>query len=194
MWLATVLAVFTVPCHALFISPERIVEFHNTQLGHYVLTGQAEAGFLDQGGAGPGWVRTGETFWEESQLSFYFTGVCRFYGSVSPGPDSHFFTSNRAECDWLKGLAASVPADASKWNYEGIGFGVVAIASDGTCPITERGTPTAPVYRLYNRGFERGIDSNHRYTTKREIVETMKQQGWVEEGIAWCTRPSGPWT
>lgn len=179
---------------ALFISPERIVEFENSQLGHYFLAGQDEARFIDQGGAGPGWVRTGESFWEESQLSFLFTGACRFYGSVFPGPNSHFFTSVKGECDWLKSLAAGLPPDVPKWNYEGIGFGVVALNSDGTCPMTERSTPTAPVYRLYNQGFERGIDSNHRYTTSRQTVEDMKARGWVEEGVAWCHRPNGPWS
>lgn len=179
---------------ALFINPERIIEFENTQLGHFFLAGKDEAAFIDQGGAGPGWIRTGETFWEESPLSFIFTGVCRFYGSVSPGPNSHFFTANRAECNWLRDLGASLPAEAPKWNLEGTGFGVVALTIDGSCPITERETPTAPVFRLYNRGFERGIDSNHRYTTSRQTVETMKALGWVEEGIAWCTRPNGPWS
>lgn len=192
--LAFLLAAHAGIASALFINPEQIVEFHNTQLDHYFFAGQDEAHFIDQGGAGPGWVRTGQTFWEESQLSFLFIGVCRFYGSVSPGPNSHFFTSSGAECEWLKSLAATLPPGAPKLNYEGIGFGVIPAGSDGTCPRTERDTATAAVYRLYNRGFERGIDSNHRYTTSRQTVEEMKAQGWIEEGVAWCTRPNGPWS
>lgn len=179
---------------ALFINPEQIVEFHNVQLDHYFLAGQDEARFIDQGGAGSGWVRTGQSFWEESQLSFLFVGVCRFYGSVSPGPNSHFFTSNRGECEWLQSLGVSLPPGSRKWNYEGIGFGVVPVSNDGTCPLTERSSATAPVYRLYNRGFERGVDSNHRYTTSRQIVDEMKSRGWADEGVAWCTRPNGPWS
>ncbi|CAG0953864.1 hypothetical protein BURK2_00350 [Burkholderiales bacterium] len=176
------------------LSPRTIIEFENTNLGHYLLVADAaEIQWIEQGGAGPGWRRTQESFWEESVLAWRLAFACRFYGSVSPGPNSHFFTIDQAECDWLKNLAASLPPDVPKWNYEGDAFKVIPLW-EGQCPITERGTATAPVYRLYNRGFERGIDSNHRYTTSRQIVEEMKARGWVEEGIAWCTRPNGPWT
>jgi hypothetical protein len=60
-----------------------------------------EATAIDNGGAGVGWLRTGFTF-----KAYATTGsapaaalpVCRFYGSVSPGPNSHFFTASAAEC------------------------------------------------------------------------------------------------
>jgi len=170
-----------------------IVEFENTQLGHYFLAAPDEAAFVDQGGAGPSWRRTGESFWEESVVANLNVPVCRFYGSVVPGPNSHFFTADDApgsECEWLKQLAGSLPPDVPKWNYEGYAFRVVPLI-EGSCPSQFLSLPPTaiPVYRLYNRGFERGIDSNHRYTTKREIVEAMKQQGWAEEGVAWCVEP-----
>jgi hypothetical protein len=169
------------------LSPRLIVEFENSQLGSYHLAAPDEANWMDQGGAGPGWVRTGESFWEESALANLVGAPCRFYGSVSPGPNSHFFTLNAAECAWLTSLAAKLPPDVPKWNYEGFAFNVVPLV-DGQCPITERSTATAPVYRLYDRAVQ------HRYTTSRQIVDQMKGRGWVEEGIAWCVRPNGPWT
>lgn len=170
-----------------------IVEFENTQLGHFLLVADpSEVQFIDQGGAGPGWRRTSATFREQSALEVNIGLACRFYGSVTPGPNSHFFTIEGPECEGLKELSASLPANAPKWNYEGLAFWVVPFIA-GQCPAYDMANvPSIPVYRLYNRGFERGIDSNHRYTTNREIVEAMKLQGWVEEGIAWCTRPNGP--
>jgi len=175
------------------LDPRLIVEFENTQLGHYFLADPLEAQFVDQGGAGPGWRRTGESFWEQSVVANLGVPVCRFYGSVFPGPNSHFFTADTgaaSECEALKALAASLPPDVPKWNYEGYSFRVVPFI-DGTCPSEFLSLPPTaiPVYRLYNRGFERGIDSNHRYSSKREIVEAMKQQGWAEEGVAWCIAP-----
>ncbi|MBI3149414.1 MAG: hypothetical protein HYZ17_12965 [Betaproteobacteria bacterium] len=126
-------------------------------------------------------------------MAWFHASACRFYGSVSPGPNSHFFTIDVGECEWLKNLAASLPPDVPRLNYEGFAFNVVPLL-EGQCPPTENHTMTAPVYRLYNRGFERGIDINHRYTASRQIVETMKARGWIEEGVAWCIRPNGPWT
>jgi len=175
--------------HAFGLSPRIIVEFENTQLGHFFLAAPEETQVIDQGGAGPGWVRTGESFREVSVLTIGFTLVCRFYGSVSPGPNSHFFTSDPVECNCLRDLAASLPPSAPKWNYEGQAFSVLPTVV-GTCPATVNGLPTLSVYRLYNRGFERGIDSNHRYTTQREIAEEMKRRGWAEEGVAWCLWPA----
>lgn len=42
---------------------QRVTEFHNTLLNHYFLSSSTEENaFIDSGGAGPGWVRTGESF------------------------------------------------------------------------------------------------------------------------------------
>jgi len=63
-----------------------VVEFYNTNLDHYFITADPnEAAAIDSGSAGPGWSRTGETFRSGGNAS-----VCRFYGSQSPGPNSHF--------------------------------------------------------------------------------------------------------
>ncbi|CAG1011423.1 hypothetical protein BURK2_04263 [Burkholderiales bacterium] len=166
---------------------EEIIEYHNSILDHYFLAVAAEAEIIDRGGAGAGWARTGKAYTVENPgYPFYGVPVCRFYGSVTPGPNSHFFTANQAECDGLKALAESLPPEVPKWHYEGIAFFGVALF-DGKCALSDsQPSHSYPMYRLYNRGFERGIDSNHRYTTSRLTVEEMKAQGWVEEGIAWC--------
>lgn len=73
--------------------------------------------------------------------------------------------------------------DLRAWPASGIG-------SSKTCS-----AGTVPVYRLYNN--ENGsrqrqdgtrIDGNHRYTTKSSIVSAMTAQGWINEGIAWCSK------
>lgn len=100
-----------------------VIEYHNSVLDHYFLSTPPEAAIIDAGGAGPGWQRTGETFYVES-LAYHPNGrkLCRFYGSVSPGPNSHFFTLDTTECDFLKQLQAQTPPDQLRWNYEGLAF------------------------------------------------------------------------
>ncbi len=68
-----------------------VVEFYNTNLDNYFITADAgEAAQVDNGMAGPGWSRTGNTF-----KSGGTTSVCRFYGSYSPGPTRIFIRSIR---------------------------------------------------------------------------------------------------
>jgi hypothetical protein len=43
------------------------------------------------------------------------------------------------------------------------------------------------VYRAYNNGFEQRIDSNHRYMTDPDLMAEMVEQGWIEEGVAFCS-------
>ena len=74
-----------------------VVEFYNTNLGNYFMTADAnEAAAVDNGSAGPGWSRTCNSF-----KSGGSTPVCRFYGSQSPSPNSHFYTADVGECNYL---------------------------------------------------------------------------------------------
>lgn len=158
-----------------------VVEFHHAGLDHYFYTANVgEQMWLDDGGAGGGWVRTGLVFRNSGSQR-----VCRFYGSTEPGPNSHFYTSNASECRGLKDLQASTPDTERRWNYEGLDFfsgqSPVGADADRYCP-----TGTAPVYRAYNNGFARGIDSNHRLSTDRRVIEEMVGAGWIDEGIMMC--------
>ena len=164
-----------------------VTEFYNTTLKHYVLiTDPAEAAAIDQGAAGPGWERTGGTLAAYSAPgdAAGLVPVCRFYGSISPGPNSHFFTADPAEC-------AAVKLDPG-WHYEGIAF-YIQLPANRLCA-----NPLKPVWRAYNNGFRPppGFnDGNHRFSTDHTAIEQLVAQGWTDEGIVFCATggtPPGP--
>lgn len=154
-----------------------VTEYHNAALDHYFLSSSAEENaFIDSGGAGPGWSRTGEsfvTYFPENCVAPRMSkAVYRFYGTPGMGANSHFFTAGPQECGLLRnGLG---------WSYEGRAFGAELPVS-GACP------PAAPVpvYRAYNMRWLQN-DSNHRHTTSLATYQQMQARGWYGEGIAFC--------
>ena len=150
------------------------VEFYNVSTNHYFITATAtEAGIVDSGGAGPGWVRTGRAFpaWLSSRdAPANATPVCRFY---SRGANSHFYTPAGPECESLK------PAGTG-WQYEGIAFYVHTPAS-GRC-----GSGFVAMDRLYNNGFATGEGANHRFVDDAALKQAMADSGWIPEGTAFC--------
>jgi hypothetical protein len=168
--------------------PDRIatvLEFYHAGLDHYFYTASAqEIANIDAGKVGP-WARTGRTFRVNEQPgcedSSPDTVVYRFYGVPGKGPNSHFFTRDRAEC---------YAVDKSRqWALEGVPFHAAAPLADGTCRINTNTIPPqtrVPLHRLW-RPFG---DSNHRFTTDRAIVKEMVAKGWIDEGVAMCVQPS----
>jgi hypothetical protein len=157
-------------------APNTVIEFYNTILDHYFITADAvEAATIDSGSAGPGWSRTGDTFKAGGD-----TLVCRFYGSLSPGPNSHFYTADADECAFLKQLQAATPATERRWNFESNDF--------STTPAVNRACPAGlvPVYRAYNDGFARNIDSDHRITSNAAAIQAVVARGWIDEGVVMC--------
>ena len=45
---------------------------------------------------------------------------------------------------------------------------------------------TAPVYRAYNNGFARGVDSNHRFSIDVASIQEVVMRGWINEGVVMC--------
>ena len=153
-----------------------VVEFYNTLLDHYFITANASEGrAIDSGSAGPGWIRTGNMF-----KSGGSTDVCRFYGSQSPGPNSHFYTLLGAECDNLKQLQATTPVTEKRWNFESLDF-ISTVPINGTCA-----SGLLPIYRAYNNGFARGVDSNHRISASQAAIQEVINRGWINEGVVMC--------
>src|SRR4030095_7118026 len=71
---------------------DSVFELYNHFLDHFFITGSAaEKDAVLSGSAGPGWALTGDAFGAGGTA-----GVCRFYGSVAPGPNSHFYTIDLA--------------------------------------------------------------------------------------------------
>jgi len=162
-----------------------VTEFYNTDLDHYFITAsEAEVNAIDQGAGGPGWVRTGESFLAWSLGSnVEAANVCRFYGSVYPGPNSHFFTLSTPSCRYLMTLQEKQPATKPRWNFEGYAFSIMQ--PDPTEKTCLEGF--IPVYRAYNNGFQQGKDSNHRYVTNQDLLAPLLEQGWANEGVVFCS-------
>ena len=145
----------------------------------------SEANALDAAPAS-GWKRTGQTFkafGAPDATNASLSPLCRFYGSGSPGPNTHFFTARTDECGYLQKVQAATPATSPRFNFEGDAFWV-SLQLNGAC------LASAPVgvYRLYNNGYALGKDPNLRFTTDPKIVSAMLAKGWVNEGIGFCTR------
>src|SRR5690606_14506601 len=100
--------------------------------------------------------------------------VCRFYSFLV---NSHVYTDSEAECEMLK-------KDDSGWLYEGITFQALVPAAGGACP-----PGTDPVWRLYNNRHAQQ-DSNHRFITSLGIYHAMVAEGWIGEGVAFCSPPT----
>ena len=155
-------------------------EFYNTTLHHYFRTvDDRERAGIEAGAAGQGWVRTGDDILVYPVDSTSSIGqVCRFYGDYKVGPNSHFYTADMDECVYLQDIQLTTADGQKKWNYEGLAFRV-DMPVNGSCD-------SRPVYRAYNNGWSKGIDSNHRYTSRLEEYEEWVRSGWEGEGVVFC--------
>jgi Repeat of unknown function (DUF5648) len=171
-----------------------LVEYRNTEDfpkspgGQFFYTKDAnEQALVDSGSAGK-FKRTGRSF----NIGGYVP-VCRYYGSQSPGPNSHFFSAEPGECDGLKKAQISPkPATTQQWNSEGTAFYAVLPMTDTKTLKPVCIPSTIPVYRAYNNAFTASgaknlWDSNHRYSTNQaDIDEVVRANGWKDEGLAFC--------
>lgn len=156
-----------------------VVEYYNPDLDNYFITADpGEQTFIDGGSVG-NWQRTGNTFPTGGPSQ-----VCRFYGSAV-GPNSHFYTADAEECAFLKSIYN--PA-AKSWKFESNDFNITK-ASNGVCP-----SDLFPVYRAYNNGSARGVDSNHRITNNLASIQEVASRGWNNEGIVMCSPQIGTTT
>ena len=163
-----------------------VVEFYNVNLEHYFMTSsESEIKLIADGLAGAGWERTGESFlaWELGSNAAA-SNVCRFYGSMNPGPNSHFYSLSMHDCRSLMDLQESQPSTQPRWNFEQWAFSVIPPVKDMDKPCAEN---LIPVYRAYNNGYSRGEDSNHRYVTYPALLTPLIADGWTEEGVVFCS-------
>lgn len=125
--------------------------------------------------------------------------VMRFYGGTKSdgtgNPPSFFYTTDLHESQGLmENFTRMCPngnghCDGSDeaWRYEGKAYRIV-LYRDGDCP-----SGTKIVYRLYNQAYlQNGARnpaypnrfSNFRYTTESNVVNAMRDRGWVEINTA----------
>lgn len=150
------------------------LDFTPPEVRFFITADPVEQAAVDGGGVGH-WVRTGNSFKSGGD-----TQVCRFYGSVSPGPNSHFYTADANECEGLKSLPPSDELTVPAWHFESRDF-VTSVPVNGMCA-----AGLTPVYRAYNNGFARGVDSNHRLTSNFAAIAEVVAKGWVSEGVVMC--------
>jgi hypothetical protein len=166
-----------------------IVEYYAESNDHYFITAApGDIATLDAGGMG-GWKRSGQKFkgWlRMGDAPPGAKGVCRFY---SKGANSHFYTGDARECDYLKALEAQQRAEAQSrgqaflgWAFENIAFYALT-PENGQCP-----GGTSPVYRAYNNRAAQS-DSNHRFTADSQQRVAMTMSRWADEGVAFCSPP-----
>ena len=162
-----------------------VIEFFNPDLNNYFITADpVEQDFVDTGAVGR-WQRTGNAFAAGGP-----NPVCRFGGNsaINPatgtffGPNSHFYTANAAECDGLKAIYTT---GSKSWKFESNDF-LTTPAGNGSCA-----AGLVPIYRAYNNGFARGIDSNHRITSNKAAYLQTVAAGSIGEGVVMCA-PAGP--
>ena len=154
-----------------YVSGTTVVEYYHAGLDNYFITADpGEQSFVDSGGAGA-FKRTGFTFKAGGPAP-----VCRFYGSAL-GPNSHFYTADEGECSTL---AAAYNPNVKSWKLESYDF-ATGRPVNGACPAGQ-----APVYRAYNNGFAKGVDSNHRITSNLAAYQQNLARGWSGEGITMC--------
>lgn len=140
------------------------IEFYNSARDRYFLTADpAEIARLD-GGAEPGWTRTGRGF--KVYVSELSDGraypVDRFFSSKL---DAHFFTASYREFLVLLGTP--------EWQLEGQPFDLpLPDTLTGECP-----DRSMPVYRLFNPR-----NGDHRYTTDGALGAALQADGWIAEG------------
>ena len=158
------------------------VEFYNTALDAYFITGRAsEQTLLDTNAS---FRRTGMSFAATSIDSATATQsrICRFYVSAaSPFVSSHFYGSQGSanqtyDCEWLR---ANTPTGFS---FEGYDFAVNAPVS------TVCAAGTYPVYLGFRAlsAPNNGKTSNHRYTTSSATYATAGANGYQPEGVQFC--------
>jgi glucose/arabinose dehydrogenase len=143
------------------------VEYYNAGLDHYFVTAApTDINALDSGRLA-GWARTGERFGAYTTFAAGYPPVCRFY--IPPGlGDSHFVSASPLECDQVRTRFPRYIEEAPTYMGEAL-----PDTATGACAAGQ-----VPVYRVWNAR----VDSNHRYTIRRELRDAMVREGGVAEG------------
>ena len=151
-----------------------VVEYYVPALRHYFLTGRkSEQAALDA--LPQTFQRTGMTFTAKSSRyrDIPEQPVCRLYASPDKGGSNSHFYGIGNDCPTLNKL--------SGLKYEGFDFSVRTPTNSG-CPAGATNTVT----RLFNNKVAAN-DGNHRYVVSTATKARMVAQGWLDEGVVFCS-------
>ncbi len=153
-----------------------VVEYYNTSINAYFLTGRAAEQVALDGSAE--FQRTGMTFAAAAAAGAAppLDPVCRYRIAVSDSSVSSHFYGLTADC----ALIASY--NLANFTSEGLDFAVEK-ATAGVCPASS----PAPVYRAL-RGQTPVDTPNHRYTVSATSYQEMIRRGWSGEGVVFCAK------
>lgn len=148
-----------------------VVEYYNPALDHYFITAQAaEIEYLDLH-LRDAFQRTGYIFYaylDPLVAPPAARPVCRFYAGGEVRIDSHYFTADPNECQFVQTRWPGI------WTLENVAtFYIEVPDAGGNCPDN-----TVPVYRF----FDNRRDANHRYTVDLSVRRGMINRAWVPEG------------
>lgn len=148
-----------------------VFEFYRPDKDQYFLSANpAEVNGLDHSPFGI-WQRTGQVFYAYANAATAPADakpVCRFYGNPAKLLDSHYFTAEEAECEYLRANMEGT------WDLEDPAAFYVQVADGaGNCP-----NGTFPVYRFFNNK----KNANHRYTIDLTVRRAMLNRVWIPEG------------
>ncbi|QJR15934.1 hypothetical protein [Usitatibacter palustris] len=152
----------------------RLVEYYNGALNRYYLSANGdEMGWLDAGGGGGGWSRTGQIWSTHAPAQPVcnqpaYQPVFQFYSAER---HAHYYTLSPQECGWLR-------TNNGGWSYVATPFGAL--------PPTCTGDATTPISMFYNPQ-----DPSHRYSSNILISESMRAQGWQGYGVQMCVTSLG---
>ncbi|MBL8310162.1 MAG: delta-60 repeat domain-containing protein [Burkholderiales bacterium] len=152
-----------------------VVEYYVPALKHYFLTGRRnEQAALDALPAS--FSRTGMTFAAKSSKyrDIPEQPVCRMYASPENGMSNSHFYGIGEDCKALNKLTGL--------KYEGYDFSIQRPDSAQACPV---GAPHG-ITRLFNNRASAN-DGNHRYVVSAATKAKMLAQGWLDEGVVFCS-------
>jgi serine protease len=149
-----------------------VIEYYRGDKDHYFMSAEAaEIAFVDSALQST-FQRTGELFyaWIDPLLApLGAVPVCRFYGSAAALIDSHYYTANAAECQFIQSHWPGI------WTLErAAAFYVLLPDSGGACA-----EGTLPVYRFFNNR----QDANQRHTIDLSVRRAMINRAWVPQGV-----------
>jgi len=149
-----------------------VIEYYRSDKDHYFMSADAaEIAFVDSALGGL-FQRTGELFyaWTDPLLApLGAVPVCRFYGSAAALIDSHYYTANATECQFILNHYPGI------WTLErAAAFYVVLPDANGACA-----AGMLPVYRFFNNR----QDANQRHTIDLSVRRAMLNRAWVPQGV-----------